>query len=77
MAAAIVTTATTLEGQLFEIVGAMQSQEVTKAAADPNFSPLVTLATDAEGGTITVAATLPATVASTAGTVSFTPTAYL
>lgn len=77
MAAAIVTTATTLEGQLFEIVGAMQAAEVVKAAADPTFSPLVTLATDAEGATVSVAATLPATVSSTAGTLSFAPQAYL
>lgn len=77
MSASIVTTATTLEGQLFEVAAEIQKREATTAAADPTFSPLLTLSTDAEGGTITVAATVPATVGGTAGTVSFAPTPYL
>jgi hypothetical protein len=77
MAAAIVTTATTAEKQLFEVAGAMQELEVTAAIADPAFTPLVTLAIDAEGQTVTVTATLPAIVTSTGGILSFTPDAYL
>jgi hypothetical protein len=77
MAAPITTTATTAEAQLFEIAGAIQALETTEATNDPTFEPALTLAIDAEGGTVTVTATLPATVTSTGGVLTFTPTPYL
>lgn len=77
MAASIPTTGTSVEKQLFEVAGAMQELEIAAAAADPAFEPLVTLAIDAEANTVTVTATLPATVTSTGGVLSFTPADYL
>lgn len=77
MAAPIVTTAASAEAQLFEIAGAIQALEVTAAETDPTFEPALTLAIDAEGGTVTVTATLPATISSTAGVLTFTPGEYL
>lgn len=79
MAAAITTTATTIEAQLFEVAGKMQELEAAAAAADTTgtFEQLLTIATDAEGGSVTVSATLPASVASTAGVLTFTPNEYL
>ena len=77
MAAAITTTATSVEKQLFEVAAAIQDLEQAAATADPTFTPLLTLAIDAEGGTVTVTATLPATVTGTGGTLSFAPQEYL
>lgn len=77
MAAAVTTTATTVEAQLFEVAGAIQDLEQTALAANPDFESLLTIAADAEGETITVTATLPATFASTGGVLSFTPAEYL
>ncbi len=77
MAASIVTSATSLEKQLFEVAGAIQSAELAAAQSDPTFEPALTLAIDAEGGTVTVTATLPAAVTSTGGVLSFTPSEYL
>lgn len=77
MAAPITTTATTAEAQLFEVAGAIQELEIAAANADPAFEPALTLAIDAEGGTVTVTATLPATISSAGGVLTFTPTAYL
>lgn len=77
MAAPVTTTATTAEAQLFEIAGALQAAEVAAAENDPTFEPALTLAIDAEGGTVTVTATLPATISSAAGVLTFTPTPYL
>ena len=62
MAAAVVTSASTLEGQLVEVAHAIQSAEETAAAADSAFEPLLTIASDPEEGTITVTVSLPATV---------------
>lgn len=79
MAAAITTTATSVEKQLFEVAGKMQELEVAATAADTTgeFEQLLTIAIDAEGGTVTITATLPATIASTGGVLSFTPEDYL
>lgn len=77
MAAAIVPTATSLEKQLFEVAGALQALEVAQTEVDPTFESLVTLAIDAEGGTVTVTATLPAVIASAGGVLTFTPENYL
>lgn len=77
MADPVTTTATSAEKQLFEVAGALQALEVAAAEADPEFEPLLTIAIDAEGGSVTVTATLPATITSDAGVLSFTPTDYL
>lgn len=77
MAAAVTTTATTVEAQLFEVAGAIQDLEQAALAANPDFESLLTIAADAEGGTVTVTATLPATFTSTGGVLSFTPGEYL
>lgn len=77
MAAAITTTATTAEAQLFEVAGAIQDLEAAALAANPDFEQLLTIATDAEAGTVTVTATIPAAFTSTGGVLSFTPTEYL
>lgn len=77
MAAAIVSTATTVEAQLFEVAGAIQALEAAESLVDPAFEQLLTIATDPESNTITVTATLPAVVAATAGVISFTPSEYL
>lgn len=77
MAAALVTTATTIEKQLFEVAGKMQELEAAAAAADAAFEQLLTIAIDAEGGSVTITATLPAAVASVGGVLSFTPNEYL
>lgn len=77
MAAALVTTATTIEKQLFEVAGKMQELEAAAAAADEAFEQLLTIAIDAEGGSVTITATLPAAVASVGGVLSFTPNEYL
>lgn len=79
MAAAHTTTATTIESQIFEVAGKIQQLEVAAAAADTTgtFEQLMNIAVDAEGGTVTLAITLPVTVASTAGVLTFTPNEYL
>lgn len=79
MAAAHTTTATTIEAQIFEVAGKIQELEVAAAAADTTgtFEQLMNIAVDAEGGTVTLAITLPATVASTGGVLTFTPNEYL
>lgn len=79
MAAPITTTATSAEKQLFEVAGAIQALEVAAAAADTTgtFEPLLTIAVDAEGGAVTLTATLPATITSTGGVLAFTPSEYL
>lgn len=79
MAAAHTTTATTIEKQLFEVAGKMQELEVAAAAADTTgtFSPLLNMAIDAEGGSVTLAITLPATISTVGGVLSFTPSEYL
>lgn len=79
MAAAHITTATTIEAQLFEIAGKIQQLEVAAAAADTTgtFEQFMNIAVDAEGGSVTLAITLPAVVASTGGVLSFAPSEYL
>lgn len=77
MAAAITTTATSLEKQLFEVAGKMQELEVAATAANEEFEQLMNIAIDAEGGSVTLSITLPATIASTGGILTFTPAEYL
>jgi predicted nucleotidyltransferase len=77
MSAPVTTTATSAEKQLFEVAGTLQAREVAAAEADPAFEPRLTVAIDAEGGTVTITATLPATITSDGGVLSFTPQDYL
>jgi hydroxymethylglutaryl-CoA reductase len=77
MAAAVTTTATTLEAQLVEVAQSIQDAEAAATAADANFESLLTIAADPEEGSITITVTLPATVAGSGGNLTFTPTEYL
>lgn len=79
MAAAHTTTATTIEAQLFEIAGKIQELEVAAAEADATgtFEQLMNIAVDAEGGSVTMSVTLPATVSSVGGILTFAPNEYL
>jgi len=77
MAAAISTTATTLEGQLFEVALAMQSREVAAIAADPDFEPKMTLSSSVEDQSLGISISLDATVGGNGDTVSLAPVPYL
>jgi hypothetical protein len=75
MAAAITTTATTLEGQAFEILNALQDTELAQPEATrPN---RVTVAYDTEALTVTLGLTMNITPSSAGGSRTFTPLAYL
>lgn len=75
MAASITTSATTLEGQLIEIVKAMQVAELAiPEATRPN---RVTIDADYEASTLTVTGSLQFTLSGTAGAITVTPVAYL
>lgn len=71
MAAAITTTATTLEGQLAEIAGALQTAE---AAENLN---RVTVNFNAEAGSVVISANLPAVFGSSGAALSMTVSEYL
>lgn len=75
MAAAITTTATTLEGQILECVNTANSQE--SALSDEANRGLFNVAVDPEGGTITLTATLDATFASNGDKLEATAVSYL
>jgi hydroxymethylglutaryl-CoA reductase len=79
MAAAVVTTATTIEKQIVEVAAAIEALEKAAIAADTagTFTPRLTLSTDVEAAEVTVSITLPAVVSGTGGTVSLVPEAYL
>lgn len=72
MAAAITTTAASLEEQLSEVAGAMQELEVAQGATNR-----VTITPNVEGGTLTYSVTLPAVFSNTGGAVTMTPQVYL
>lgn len=75
MAAAITTSATTLEGQLFEVANALQAGELAQPEASrPN---RVSITCDTENAAIAVTVTLDATMTATGQTLSFVPIAYL
>ncbi len=71
MAAPITTTATTLEGQLAEVAGALQTLE---AAENLN---RVTLAVNTEQGSVQITANLPATFSSAGDSISMEVTSYV
>lgn len=77
MAAAMTTTATTIEAQILEVATEMQTQESAAAAADETFEERVTISPDTEGGTVTISLTLPVTVSGSGGALQFTPSEYL
>ncbi|MBD2503416.1 hypothetical protein [Anabaena azotica] len=76
MAAAVQTTATTLEGQLFEVANRVQLAELSQPAdARPNN---VQVALDPEGGTVSITFSAPASFTiGAAGQLVATPVAYL
>lgn len=75
MAAAVTTSASTLEGQLFEVANAMQDAELLQPEATrPN---RVTIAYDTEALTVTIGVTMNVSSSSTGGSRSFSPVAYL
>jgi hypothetical protein len=75
MAAAITTTATTLEGQLLEVAGAMQAAEL--AVPEETRPDNVQILPDAESGTITVSVNMEAAFSASGGEISFTAVPYL
>lgn len=79
MAAAITTTATTLEGQLIEVAQAIETRERAYNTANPTLAQAqsVSLALDPENAVISVSVNMAATVSGTGGSVSMAPTAYL
>lgn len=78
MAAAITTTATTLEGQLLEV--AREIEELENAILEANQSETnqrLTLAVDPATETVTISVALPVTVGGAGGALTFTAAAYL
>jgi uncharacterized protein YqgV (UPF0045/DUF77 family) len=78
MAAPITTTSTTLEGQLVEVIQAIESAERVYNAANPAATKnQVSLSVDPEGATIAGSFSLGCTVSGTGGTLNFATVAYL
>lgn len=76
MAAAVPTTATTLEGQLFEVATRVQLAELAEPAETRPNNIQTNL--DIENGTVSITFTAPATFTiGAAGQMVATPTAYL
>jgi hypothetical protein len=78
MAAAIVTTATTLEGQALEVIGKLQQLEATYNIANPN-TPVnrASISPNIENSEVSLTVTLPTTLAVSGGTYTETVVAYL
>jgi uncharacterized protein YqgV (UPF0045/DUF77 family) len=75
MAAAIDTTATTLEGQLVEIALAMESAE--KAMPEATRVNRVTVNVDVERGTLSISSQLETEIDGAGGTIEVSAVAYL
>lgn len=75
MAAAITTTATTLEGQLVEVIRAMEAAE--KTVPEATRENRVSVGLDVDNGRIAISATLNATISGAGGSISFAPVVYL
>lgn len=71
MAAAITTSATTLEGQLAEVAGALQAAEAAQSLNR------VTVAFNVEAGTMQITASLPAIFSSTGTAQSMSVSEYV
>lgn len=76
MSAAITTTATTLEGQVLEVMLALQALEVAQTTADNDLNR-TTLAPDTEANEIALAVTLPVSLSGASGAITYTATEYL
>lgn len=75
MAASIVTTSVTAEGQIFELANKLQELEhAIPEASRPN---RVTVTLDTEGRTIAIAVALDAVIAPVGADLKVTPIAYL
>lgn len=75
MAASVTTTATTLEGQLWELAIRTQNAELADTTNNPNN---IQTTIDTENRTVSITFTAPATFAvSSAGALVASPTAYL
>ncbi len=75
MAAPIVTAATTLEGQLVEVLRAMEAAE--KAVPVATRQNRVSISLDVDNGRITSSVSLEATIGGSGGEINFVPVAYL
>ena len=75
MAASVTTTATTLEGQILELVNTANSQE--QALSDDLNQGLFNVAFDAEAATVTLSVTLNATFTSNGAKVEVEAQEYL
>lgn len=78
MSAAVATTATSLEAQVLQTATRLQVAELAFNAANPD-TPVnnITITSDAEGQTVTIAVTLPVLIGDTNGMLTATPTEYL
>ncbi len=77
MSAAITTTASTLSEQFIEVASALQAAEVAALAADENAANNINITADSDDGTITVTATLPASLSGSGGNFALTPDDYV
>ncbi|KAM3099557.1 hypothetical protein ACKFKG_03200 [Phormidesmis sp. 146-35] len=75
MAAAITTTATSLEGQLVEVVRAIEAAE--KAVPETTRENRVSITLDVDNGRISISSTLNATISGSGGQIVFAPVTYL
>jgi hypothetical protein len=73
MADAIVTTATTLEGQFVEVALAMEALERAQSPVVNN----LTIQTNTDQLITTITGRLPVTLAESGSVIAYTPTAYL
>ena len=76
MAAAVTTSATTVEGQFLEVARELQGLEAAQSTADLPLNN-VQIDTDIETGLVTITATLPATLSGTGGALTLTAGEYL
>ena len=76
MAAAVTTSATSVEGQALEIARELQTLEAVQSTAD---TPLnnVQIDTDIETGLISITMSLPVSLSGTGGAVTLSATEYL
>ena len=78
MAAAITTTATTLEGQLIEVVRELEELEIAIPAAQKTAeNQRLSISTDFDNALVSIAIALPVTVGGTGGAITVTAAAYL
>lgn len=76
MAAAVTTSATSLEGQVMEVAIALQKAEVAASTADITYDN-VDFTYDADDGNVSISVTLPVSLVLNAGKAELSATAYL